>query len=78
MNLMHFKHTRFRNLDSKLSTVSDLEQYRLMSITEDPISNRQQHLDVMCFPVLFPNGNLGSSILAKREFQPVSTSSLGS
>ena len=49
-----FQAYTIRNLDSKLSTVSDLEQYRLMSITEDPISNRQQHLDVMCFPVLFP------------------------
>lgn len=49
-----------------------------MSITEDPISNRQQHLDVMCFPVLLSNGKLGSCILAKREFVPVSVSSLGS
>ena len=45
-----FQAYTIRNLDSKLFTVSDLEQYRLTSITEDPISNRQQHLDVMCFP----------------------------
>ena len=54
-----FQAYTIRNLDSKLSTVSDLERYRLISITEDPISNRQQHLDVMCFPVLFPTGKFG-------------------
>ena len=37
------------NLDSKLSIGSDIDQYRLMSITEDPITNKRQHLDVMCF-----------------------------
>ena len=26
---------------------------------EDPIDNTQQHLDVMCFPVLFPTGRFG-------------------
>ena len=44
------------NLDSKLSIGSDIEQYRLFSVTEDPINNRQQHLDMMGFPVLFPTG----------------------
>ena len=58
-----FQAYTIRNLDRKLFTVSDLEQYRLMSITEDPISNRQQHLDMMCFPVLFPTGKFG-------EFHP--------
>ena len=52
-----------RNLDSKLSIGSDIEQYRLLSITEDPINNKQQHLDVMCFPVLFLTGKFG-------EFHP--------
>ena len=26
---------------------------------EDPIDNRQQYLDVMCFPTLFPTGKFG-------------------
>ena len=58
-----FQAYTIRNLDSKLSIGSDIEQYRLMSITEDPINNKQQHLDVMCFPVLFPTGKFG-------EFHP--------
>ena len=51
-----FQAYTIRNLDNKLSIGSHIEQYRLMSITEDPMSNKQQHLDVMCFPVLFPTG----------------------
>ena len=31
-----------RNLDNKLSTDSDTEQYKLLSVKEDPIDNRQQ------------------------------------
>ena len=48
-----------RNLDNKLSTDSDTEQYKLLSVKEDSIDNRQQYLDVMCFPSLFPTGKLG-------------------
>ena len=58
-----FQAYTIRNLDSKLSMGSDIEQYRLMSITEDPISSKQQHLDEMCFPVHFPSGKFG-------EFHP--------
>ena len=45
-----------RNLDNKRSIESDIEQYKLLSVREDPIDNRQQHLDVMCFPMLYPTG----------------------
>ena len=48
-----------RNLDNKLSTESDIDQYKLLNVREDHIDNRQQHLDVMCFPVLFPTGRFG-------------------
>ena len=48
-----------RNLDNKLSTESDIEQYKLLSVREDPIDNRQQYLDVMCFPTLYPTGRFG-------------------
>ena len=52
-----------RNLDNKLSTTTDVEQYKLVSVREEPIVNRLQHLDIMCFPVLFPTGEFG-------QFQP--------
>ena len=54
-----FQAYTIRNLDNKQSTTSDIEQYKLLSVTVDPIDNRQQHLDVMCFPVLFPTGRFG-------------------
>ena len=38
---------------------SDIKQYRLLGVKEQPLDNRLNHLDVMCFPVLFPNGNFG-------------------
>ena len=48
-----------RNLDNKLSTESDIEQYKLLSVREDPTDNRQQHLDVVYFPKLYPTGKFG-------------------
>ena len=45
-----------RNLDNKLSTTTDVEQ---CSVREEPIDNWLQHLDIMCFPVLFPTGEFG-------------------
>ena len=62
-DLAEFQAFTIRNLDNKLSTKSDIEQYKLFSVTEDPIDNRQQYPDVMCFPVLFPTGKFG-------EFHP--------
>ena len=53
-----FQAYTIRNLDNKVSTSSDIEQYKLLHVTEEPVSNRQQHLDIMCFTVLFPNGKL--------------------
>ena len=58
-----FQAYTIRNLDNKVSTSSDIEQYKLLHVAEEPVSNKQQHLDVMCFPVLFPNGKFG-------EFHP--------
>ncbi len=31
----------------------------MLSVKEDALDNRQQHLDVMCFPVVFPTGKFG-------------------
>ena len=53
-----FQAFTIRDLDSKLSSEPNIEQYKLLGIKEDPLDSRQQHLDVMCFPVLFPNGKL--------------------
>ena len=46
-DLAEFQAFTIRNLDNKLSTKSDIEQYKLLSVTEDPIDNRQQYPDVI-------------------------------
>uniref|UniRef100_A0A1X7VL42 Helitron helicase-like domain-containing protein n=1 Tax=Amphimedon queenslandica TaxID=400682 RepID=A0A1X7VL42_AMPQE len=48
-----------RNLDSKIATGSDISQYKLMNVKEAPIDNGQKHLDLICFPTLFPTGQYG-------------------
>ena len=58
-----FQAYTIKNLDSKLPPTSDIEQYKVFGVREDPIDNGQQHLDVMCFPILFPTGRFG-------EFHP--------
>ena len=65
-----FQAYTIRNLDNKLSMGSDIQQYRLMSVTEDPINSKQQHLDVMCFPVLFPTGKFGEFHPRKERISP--------
>ena len=37
-----------RNLHSKIVTVSDISQYKLMNVKEAPINNRQEHLEQIC------------------------------
>ena len=54
-----FQAYTIRSLDNKLSKESDVEQYKVLSVKEDPLDNREKCLDVMCFPVLFPTGQFG-------------------
>ena len=59
-----------RNLDNKLPTLSDIDQYKMdqykiVNVKEFPLESRQQHLDLMCFPALFPTGAFGEN--HKRE-----------
>ena len=62
-----FQAFTIRDLDSKLSSEPDIEQYKLLGVKEDPLDSRQQHLDVMCFPVLFPNGKFGKYDKREKE-----------
>ena len=54
-----FQSYTIRNLNRKAPTESDIEQFKLVSVREELIDNRLKFLDVMCFPVLFPNGQFG-------------------
>ena len=48
-----------RRLDHKEPNVPDTDQYKLSNVKEDALSNKLKHLDVMCFPTLFPSGRFG-------------------
>ena len=52
-DLEGFSAYTIRYLDSNIS------QYKLMNVKEAPIDNRQEHLDLLCFPTLFPAGQYG-------------------
>ena len=54
-----FQAYTIRTMNEKCSTMSDIEQYKLLSVKEDALDNRQKFLDVMCFPHLFPSGAFG-------------------
>ena len=58
-DINEFQAYTIRNLDNRLSTSSDIYQYKLLSVKGEPIDNRVKYLDVMCFPVLFPSGEFG-------------------
>ena len=58
-NVSEFQCYTIRTLNEKLSTTSDIEQYKLLSVKESPLDNCQKYLDVMCFPVLFPSSRFG-------------------
>ena len=44
-----------------------------MNVKEEALSNKLKHLDVLCFPTLFPGGRFGKSY---DRFTPISLSEL--
>ena len=69
-DIVGFQSYTIRNMNSKLSKDSDISQYKLNSVREDPLDNRQLHLDVMCFPTLFPTGRFGEHHYRKVKLTP--------
>ena len=56
-----FQAYTIRRLDQKQSSLTDTEYYKLMNVKEDSLSDKLKHLDVLCFPTLFPSGKFGES-----------------
>ena len=50
-------------MDQYMPTGKDIDHYKLLSVHEQPLDNRQKFLDVLFFPSLFPTGRYG-------EFHP--------
>jgi len=44
-------------MNDKLSKKQDIEQYKLLNVQETPLDSHQKHLDMLCFPILFPDSN---------------------
>ena len=68
-----FQAYTIRQLDQKVSTEADIDQYNLLHVREDAMDSRQLHLDVMCFPVLFPNGKFGEHYAREVKLRPATT-----
>ena len=60
-DISSFQAYTIRRLDQKQSSLTDTEHYKLMNVKEDVSSNKLKHLDVLCFPTLFPSGKFGES-----------------
>ena len=52
---------KIRKMDTKIVKDSDISQNKLLNVREQAIDDRQSHLDLMCFPNLFPSGRFGEN-----------------
>ena len=60
-DISSFQAYTIRRLDRKQSSLTDTEHYKLMNAKEDVLSNKSKHLDVLCFPTLFPSRKFGET-----------------
>ena len=58
-NLAEFQSYTLRDMDTQVPVSSDVDSYKLNCVQEHPLDNRQEHLDILCFPSLFPTGEFG-------------------
>ena len=56
-----FQAYTIRRLDQKQSSQADSEHLKLVNVKENAMSNKLKHLDVLCFPTLFPSVKFGES-----------------
>ena len=55
-NVADFQSYTIVNMQGKISTESDIDQFKLLNVKEQPLDNKLKYLNVLRFPVLFPNG----------------------
>ena len=48
-----------RHLDKPVPTGNDIYHFKMVNVKEFPLKSNQKHLDLMCFPELFPTGGFG-------------------
>ena len=57
-DISSFQAYTIRRLDQKQSSLTDSEHFKLINVKENALI---KHLDVLCFPTLFPSGKFGES-----------------
>ena len=55
-NVASYQSYTIRRLDQIELSIFNTEQYKLTNVKEDALSKKLNHLDVLCFPTLFPTG----------------------
>ena len=65
-----FQAYTIRRLDQKQSSLLDTDNYKLVKVEETALSNKLKHLDVLCFPTLFPSGKFGECHPRKVPISP--------
>ena len=48
-----------RCINKTMPIIKDIDQYKMVDVEEFPIKSNQMHVDLMCFPDLFPTGQFG-------------------
>ena len=48
-----------RCLNKTVPNMKDIDQYKMVNVEEYPIKGTQTHLDLLCFPDVFPTGQFG-------------------
>ena len=57
-------------MDTRQPITPDVENYKMNRIQEHPLDSRQKHLDVLCFPNLFPTGEFGQFHSQQKNLDP--------
>ena len=69
-DLKSFQAYTIRRLDQNQSSLPDTDHYKLVKVEETALSNKLKHLDVLCFPTLFPSGKFGECYPRKVPISP--------
>ena len=69
-NLSDLQSYTIRDMDTRQPITPDVENYKMNRIQEHPLDNRQKHLDVLCFPNLFPTGEFGLFHSRQKNLDP--------
>ena len=74
-DISSFQAYTIRRLGQTQLSLTDSEHFKLINVKENALSNKLKHLDMLCFPTLFPSGKFWES---HQRLVPISAVSLQS